>query len=120
MVGFGAIGPALCDRSSHASPADPLVQADHPRMQHTFYVLRPRRYEKDVQLFKSKVVDSVKLCNSHLFDQPKIDDPYAIRYVQINRCCFLRLSTCKSIFRYISVTGCVMFIQTATNVQATI
>uniref|UniRef100_A0A3P9BG44 Akt interacting protein n=1 Tax=Maylandia zebra TaxID=106582 RepID=A0A3P9BG44_9CICH len=36
-------------------------------------------YEKDVQLFKSKVVDSVKLCNSHLFDQPKIDDPYAIR-----------------------------------------
>ncbi|KAG9474829.1 hypothetical protein GDO78_003344 [Eleutherodactylus coqui] len=36
------------------------------------------RYEKDVQLFKSKVVDSVKLCNSHLFDQPKIEDPYAI------------------------------------------
>ncbi|XP_034416472.1 AKT-interacting protein isoform X3 [Cyclopterus lumpus] len=36
-------------------------------------------YEKDVQLFKSKVVDSVKLCNSHLFDQPKMDDPYAIR-----------------------------------------
>ncbi|XP_056381604.1 AKT-interacting protein [Hyla sarda] len=35
-------------------------------------------YEKDVQLFKSKVVDSVKLCNSHLFDQPKIEDPYAI------------------------------------------
>lgn len=41
------------------------------------------RYEKDVQLFKSKVVDSVKLCNSHLFDQPKIDDPYAIRLVTI-------------------------------------
>lgn len=40
------------------------------------------RYEKDVQLFKSKVVDSVKLCNSHLFDQPKIDDPYAIRFVK--------------------------------------
>lgn len=39
------------------------------------------RYDKDVQLFKSKVVDSVKLCNSHLFDQPKIDDPYAIRQV---------------------------------------
>lgn len=37
-------------------------------------------YEKDVQLFKSKVVDSVKLCNSHLFDQPKIDDPYAISF----------------------------------------
>ncbi|KAK3528193.1 hypothetical protein QTP86_023982 [Hemibagrus guttatus] len=36
-------------------------------------------YDKDVQLFKSKVVDSVKLCNSHLFDQPRIDDPYAIR-----------------------------------------
>ncbi|XP_018115171.1 AKT-interacting protein homolog B isoform X1 [Xenopus laevis] len=35
-------------------------------------------YEKDVQLFKSKVVDSVKLCNSHLFDKPKIEDPYAI------------------------------------------
>uniref|UniRef100_A0A8D2QTX7 AKT interacting protein n=1 Tax=Zosterops lateralis melanops TaxID=1220523 RepID=A0A8D2QTX7_ZOSLA len=35
-------------------------------------------YEKDVQLFKSKVVDSVKLCSSHLFDQPKIEDPYAI------------------------------------------
>lgn len=34
-----------------------------------------------MQLFKSKVVDSVKLCNSHLFDQPKIDDPYAIRLV---------------------------------------
>uniref|UniRef100_A0AAQ4S6V3 Akt interacting protein n=1 Tax=Gasterosteus aculeatus aculeatus TaxID=481459 RepID=A0AAQ4S6V3_GASAC len=37
-------------------------------------------YEKDVQLFKSKVVDSVKLCNSHLFDQPKIDDAYAISF----------------------------------------
>lgn len=37
-------------------------------------------YEKDVHLFKSKVVDSVKLCNSHLFDQPKIDDPYAISF----------------------------------------
>lgn len=36
------------------------------------------RYEKDIQLFKSKVVDSVKLCSSHLFDQPKIEDPYAI------------------------------------------
>lgn len=32
-------------------------------------------------MFKSKVVDSVRLCNSHLFDQPKIDDPYAIRLV---------------------------------------
>lgn len=42
------------------------------------------RYEKDVHLFKSKVVDSVRLCNSHLFDPPKIDDPYAIRLV--NRC----------------------------------
>lgn len=39
------------------------------------------RYEKDVHLFKSKVVDSVRLCNSHLFDPPKIDDPYAIRLV---------------------------------------
>lgn len=39
------------------------------------------RYDKDIQLFKSKVVDSVKLCNSHLFDQPKFDDPYAIRQV---------------------------------------
>lgn len=37
------------------------------------------RYEKDVHLFKSKVVDSVKLCTAHLFDQPKIEDPYAIR-----------------------------------------
>ncbi|KAJ8272154.1 hypothetical protein COCON_G00110130 [Conger conger] len=37
-------------------------------------------YDKDVQLFKSKVVDSVKLCNSHLFDQPKLDDPYAISF----------------------------------------
>ncbi|KAI1890134.1 hypothetical protein AGOR_G00170540 [Albula goreensis] len=37
-------------------------------------------YDKDVQLFKSKVVDSVKLCNSHLFDLPKIDDPYAISF----------------------------------------
>ncbi|KAK7170369.1 hypothetical protein R3I94_000557 [Phoxinus phoxinus] len=37
-------------------------------------------YEKDIQLYKSKVVDSVKLCNSHLFDQPKIDDPYAISF----------------------------------------
>lgn len=49
----------------------------------------PFRYEKDVQLFKSKVVDSVKLCNSHLFDQPKIEDPYAIRLVtshHISRC----------------------------------
>ncbi|MEQ2159924.1 hypothetical protein GOODEAATRI_028228 [Goodea atripinnis] len=41
-------------------------------------------YEKDVQLFKSKVVESVKLCNSHLFDQPKIDDPYAIRFVPVS------------------------------------
>ncbi|CAJ0932566.1 unnamed protein product [Ranitomeya imitator] len=37
-------------------------------------------YEKDVPLFKSKVVDSVKLCNSHLFDQPKMEDPYAITF----------------------------------------
>lgn len=37
------------------------------------------RYEKDIQLFKSKVVDSVKLCSSHLFDPPKIEDPHAIR-----------------------------------------
>ncbi|MEE6500023.1 hypothetical protein FKM82_003668 [Ascaphus truei] len=36
------------------------------------------RYEKDIQLFKSKVTDSVKLCNSHLFDLPKVEDPYAI------------------------------------------
>lgn len=43
------------------------------------------RYDKDVQLFKSKVVDSVKLCNSHLFDQPKIDDPYAIRLLNVPR-----------------------------------
>ncbi|KAM8946112.1 AKT-interacting protein isoform 2-T2 [Pelodytes ibericus] len=35
-------------------------------------------YDKDIQLFKSKVVESVRLCNSHLFDQPKIEDPYAI------------------------------------------
>ncbi|XP_035376858.1 AKT-interacting protein isoform X2 [Electrophorus electricus] len=38
------------------------------------------RYDKDIQLFKSKVVDGVKLCNSHLFDQPKMDDPYAISF----------------------------------------
>ncbi|XP_054587891.1 AKT-interacting protein isoform X2 [Nothobranchius furzeri] len=37
-------------------------------------------YEKDGQLFKSKVVDGVKLCNSHLFDQPKVDDPFAISF----------------------------------------
>ncbi|KAF7244746.1 AKT-interacting protein [Varanus komodoensis] len=37
-------------------------------------------YEKDIQLFKSKVVDSVKLCSSHLFDPPKIEDPYAISF----------------------------------------
>uniref|UniRef100_A0A8C3HDQ8 AKT interacting protein n=1 Tax=Chrysemys picta bellii TaxID=8478 RepID=A0A8C3HDQ8_CHRPI len=37
-------------------------------------------YEKDIQLFKSKVVDSIKLCSSHLFDQPKIEDPYAISF----------------------------------------
>ncbi|XP_075869876.1 AKT-interacting protein isoform X1 [Nelusetta ayraudi] len=37
-------------------------------------------YDKDVHLFKSKVVDSVKLCNSHLFDPPKMDDPYAISF----------------------------------------
>ncbi|KAJ3592897.1 hypothetical protein NHX12_005235, partial [Muraenolepis orangiensis] len=37
-------------------------------------------YDKDVHLFKSKVVDSVKLCNSHLFDLPKMDDPYAISF----------------------------------------
>jgi ubiquitin-protein ligase len=36
-------------------------------------------YEKDVHLFKSKVVDSVKVCTTRLFDQPKIEDPYAIR-----------------------------------------
>ncbi|XP_035624056.1 AKT-interacting protein isoform X5 [Oncorhynchus keta] len=42
------------------------------------------RYDKDVQLFKSKVVDSVKLCNSHLFDQPKMDDPYAISFSSWN------------------------------------
>uniref|UniRef100_A0A0B8RYM3 AKT-interacting protein-like n=1 Tax=Philothamnus irregularis TaxID=1899461 RepID=A0A0B8RYM3_9SAUR len=37
-------------------------------------------YEKDIQLFKSKVVDSVKLCSSHLFDPPKIEDPHAISF----------------------------------------
>lgn len=37
-------------------------------------------YDKDIQLFKRKVIDSVKLCNSHLFDQPKIDDLYAISF----------------------------------------
>lgn len=37
-------------------------------------------YEKDVQLFKSKVVDSVKVCAARLFDQPKIEDPYAISF----------------------------------------
>ncbi|XP_072374354.1 AKT-interacting protein isoform X1 [Scyliorhinus torazame] len=37
-------------------------------------------YEKDIHLFKSKVIDSVKLCNSRLFDQPKMDDPYAISF----------------------------------------
>ncbi|XP_054627928.1 AKT-interacting protein isoform X3 [Dunckerocampus dactyliophorus] len=50
---------------------------------HTTEPLNPEAavlYEKDVQLFKSKVVDSVKLCNSRLFDQPKIDDPYAISF----------------------------------------
>uniref|UniRef100_A0A8C7UD53 Akt interacting protein n=2 Tax=Oncorhynchus mykiss TaxID=8022 RepID=A0A8C7UD53_ONCMY len=41
-------------------------------------------YDKDVQLFKSKVIDSVKLCNSHLFDQPKMDDPYAISFSSWN------------------------------------
>ncbi|KAM9422247.1 AKT-interacting protein-like isoform 3-T6 [Salvelinus alpinus] len=41
-------------------------------------------YDKDVQVFKSKVVDSVKLCNSHLFDQPKMDDPYAISFSSWN------------------------------------
>uniref|UniRef100_A0A8C5QCS5 UBC core domain-containing protein n=1 Tax=Leptobrachium leishanense TaxID=445787 RepID=A0A8C5QCS5_9ANUR len=35
-------------------------------------------YEKDVQLFKTKVVESVRLCNSHLFDQPKIEDSSAM------------------------------------------
>lgn len=50
---------------------------------HFYLTLFFFRYEKDVQLFKSKVVDSVKLCNSHLFDQPKIDDPYAIRFVSV-------------------------------------
>lgn len=44
------------------------------------------RYDKDVHLFKSKVVDSVKLCNSHLFDPPKMDDPYAIRLVKRLHC----------------------------------
>nr|KAF6318170.1 AKT interacting protein [Pipistrellus kuhlii] len=37
-------------------------------------------YEKDVHLFKSKVVDSVKLCTARLFEQPKIEDPYAISF----------------------------------------
>uniref|UniRef100_A0A2K6S296 AKT-interacting protein n=1 Tax=Saimiri boliviensis boliviensis TaxID=39432 RepID=A0A2K6S296_SAIBB len=35
-------------------------------------------YEKGIQLFKSQVVDSVKVCTARLFDQPKIEDPYAI------------------------------------------
>ncbi|XP_035302906.1 AKT-interacting protein-like [Cricetulus griseus] len=37
-------------------------------------------YEKDFQLFKNKVVDSVKVCTAHLLDQPKIEDPYAISF----------------------------------------
>ncbi|CAM9704725.1 AKT-interacting protein [Lampetra fluviatilis] len=37
-------------------------------------------YEKDIQQFRSKVMDSVKLCNSHIFDPPKIEDAYAIRF----------------------------------------
>ncbi|XP_012662308.1 AKT-interacting protein isoform X2 [Otolemur garnettii] len=37
-------------------------------------------YEKDIQLFKSKVVDSVQVCTACLFDPPKIEDPYAISF----------------------------------------
>uniref|UniRef100_A0A8C6EKI0 AKT-interacting protein n=1 Tax=Microcebus murinus TaxID=30608 RepID=A0A8C6EKI0_MICMU len=37
-------------------------------------------YEKDSQLLKSKVVGSVKACTAHLFDQPKIEDPYALSF----------------------------------------
>uniref|UniRef100_UPI00358DF7FF AKT-interacting protein isoform X1 n=1 Tax=Myxine glutinosa TaxID=7769 RepID=UPI00358DF7FF len=37
-------------------------------------------YTNDIELFKHKVVDCVKMCNSHLFDPPKIDDAHAIRF----------------------------------------
>uniref|UniRef100_A0A671LKW6 AKT-interacting protein-like n=1 Tax=Sinocyclocheilus anshuiensis TaxID=1608454 RepID=A0A671LKW6_9TELE len=59
------------------------VQKNKTKTINTMDPLNPEAavlYDKDIQLFKSKVVDSVKLCNSHLFDQPKIDDPYAISF----------------------------------------
>lgn len=65
-------------------PPSSFVDVWHVRLT-TFlyqYLHFLHRYDKDIQLFKRKVIDSVKLCNSHLFDQPKIDDPYAIRQVQ--------------------------------------
>ncbi|KAL6032366.1 hypothetical protein STEG23_028887, partial [Scotinomys teguina] len=37
-------------------------------------------YEKDIQLFKSIVVDSVNICTARLSDQPKMEDPYAISF----------------------------------------
>ncbi|XP_052027555.1 LOW QUALITY PROTEIN: AKT-interacting protein-like [Apodemus sylvaticus] len=37
-------------------------------------------YERDIQLFKGKVAESVNICMAHLFDLPKIEDPYAISF----------------------------------------
>ena len=37
-------------------------------------------YERDIQLFKGKVAESVNICMAHLYDLPKIEDPYAISF----------------------------------------
>lgn len=37
-------------------------------------------YIKDVQLFKNKAVDGIKMHAACLFDRPKIAEPYAISF----------------------------------------
>lgn len=37
-------------------------------------------YEKDIQLYKLKVAESINLCNERLYDRPNTDDPHAIHF----------------------------------------
>ncbi|XP_023229143.1 AKT-interacting protein-like isoform X3 [Centruroides sculpturatus] len=37
-------------------------------------------YEKDIELYKLKVSESINLCNEKLYDRPNTDDPHAIHF----------------------------------------
>ena len=44
------------------------------------YHLTVCRYEQDLDVYKSRVSQTVKMCKEKLYDPPVCDDPHAIRY----------------------------------------